>query len=292
METILDRLSPEHKKFSKKQVEIARFIRTHLDEVCFMPLKELAAAAGTTETTVLGFCRKIGFTSFLGFKRELQQYVGFYLAPNDKISQSLEKIESSNALFRTLVEAEDECLRETLRHLDQGGLERFVDELIRAECVHVFAHGTSTLIGDFFYMRLLQTGTRAAQPNILDDFQVANSVLHAGEGDVFLLIAFPAYAKETISLANYLRRRGRSYLCVTDSVSSPLICETCVPLLCQSAHPIFHNSPLAAIAAADIAVSLLVNQKREQFVQFDRAYKELFENSVSSPSKIVRYLEE
>ena len=89
MGNILDRLSPEYKKFSRKQEEIARFIRTHLDEACFMPLKELAAAAGTTETTILNFCRRIGFASFLEFKRELQQYVSFYLAPNAYIVISL-----------------------------------------------------------------------------------------------------------------------------------------------------------------------------------------------------------
>lgn len=288
MGTILDRLSPEQTTLSRKQAEIARFIRTHLDEACFMPLKELAAAAETTETTVLNFCRKIGFASFLEFKRELQQYVGFYLAPNDKVTQSLEKIGSSRELFRTLAETEGQCLQETLAHLDQGALERFVNELSRAECVHIFAHGTSTLIADFFYMRLLQTGTRAMLPNILDDFQVANSVLHAGEADVFLLITFPAYAKETVSLANYLRRRGRSYLCVTDSISSPVTSEVCVPLLCQSTHPIFHNSPLAAIALADIAASLLVNKNRDRFTVFDQSYKELFENSGISPSKMLR----
>ena len=291
MGNILDRLSPEYKKFSRKQEEIARFIRTHLDEACFMPLKELAAAAGTTETTILNFCRRIGFASFLEFKRELQQYVSFYLAPNDKVAQSLERIGPSSELFSTLVEAEGQCVRETLRLLDQGALERFAEELSRAECVQIFAHGTSTLIADFFSMRLLQTGTRAMKPDILDDFQVANSVLHAGARDVFLLISFPAYAKETVSLANYLHRQGRGSLCMTNSVSSPLICETCLPLLCQSAHPIFHNSPLAAIAMADIIASLLVSRDRERFIRFDQAYKELFENARITPSKILRNLE-
>ena len=82
-------IKSQYDHLSRTHRRIGDYVLNHADAVCFQSLKQTAAAAGTTEATVLKFCGQLGFTGFLHFKRELQGYVKQRMSPNETFSASL-----------------------------------------------------------------------------------------------------------------------------------------------------------------------------------------------------------
>lgn len=71
MEDILTLLSNSG-AFSKRQKKVAEYISANYDTAAFMTAEHLAKAANVSESTVVRFSAELGFDSFSGLRRSLQ----------------------------------------------------------------------------------------------------------------------------------------------------------------------------------------------------------------------------
>lgn len=71
MEDILTALS-DLDAFSKRQKKVAEYISANYDTAAFMTAEHLAKAANVSESTVVRFASELGFDSFSGLRRALQ----------------------------------------------------------------------------------------------------------------------------------------------------------------------------------------------------------------------------
>ncbi len=65
-------------------------------------------------------------------------------------------------------------------------------------------------------------------------------------GDVFTVIAFPRYQRESLLMAQEAKNIGCSIIAVTDGFSSPLAMQADVTFLSPFESPTYFNSPVAA----------------------------------------------
>ena len=61
--------------FTKKQTEIANFLVNNPGQVCYMSLSKLCEEANCSEVTMLNFCKKIGYKSFIDLKKDFRKYM-------------------------------------------------------------------------------------------------------------------------------------------------------------------------------------------------------------------------
>lgn len=71
MEDILASLG-ETRAFSKRQKKVAEYITANFDTAAFMTAEHLAKSANVSESTVVRFAGELGFDSFSGLRRALQ----------------------------------------------------------------------------------------------------------------------------------------------------------------------------------------------------------------------------
>lgn len=90
MEDILASLS-EMGAFSKRQKKVAEYISANFDAAAFMTAEHLAKAANVSESTVVRFAGELGFDSFSGLRRALQDVL------RSRIETQERRMEAENA---------------------------------------------------------------------------------------------------------------------------------------------------------------------------------------------------
>ena len=148
------RIRAHYGDMSRTQRRIADYFMEHADVACFQSLKEAAAAAHTTEATVLKFCGRIGCDGFLQFKRELQGYVKLLMSPNEKIGFRIRTVQDDRQLFERIIEMEKQCLELTYHSLPRAHLEAFIAAIRDARQVWVVGYRVSEPVAQYLTVRL------------------------------------------------------------------------------------------------------------------------------------------
>ena len=72
---IMMRIEETYPSMTKKQRQIADYMKENIDTMAFITLKELNKELGITEITILNTCKVLGFKSFNEMKYEVRKYI-------------------------------------------------------------------------------------------------------------------------------------------------------------------------------------------------------------------------
>lgn len=262
---IFPRIREHYEDMSRTQRRIADYFLEHADMACFQSLKEAAAAAQTTEATILKFCSRIGCDGYLHLKRELQEHVKLLMSPNEKIDFRIRTAQDNQQLLERIIETEKRCLELTYNYLAPANLEAFVTAIREARRVWVVGHRISEGIAQHMTVRLQQIGIQAAMVDIYSPYATEQAAIHAGPEDLFIVISFPYYAPQTRALVEYLGQAGIKMVSITDRYSSPIAAHSSAVLVCNSDHEMFYNTITAAVSLVSVVASCLVMTDPNRF---------------------------
>lgn len=278
---IFSRIRRQYEDMSRTQRRIADYFLEHADMACFQSLKEVAAAAHTTEATILKFCARIDCDGFLQFKRELQEYVKHLMSPNEKIGFRIRTAQDTRQLLERVIETEMRCLEQTYHYLVPEHLDAFVSAIQGAKRIWVVGHRISESIARYLAIRLQQVGIQADMVDIYNQYATEQVVVHADPEDLFVIISFPYYAPQVRALVEYLGPAGVRMVSITDRYSSPIAAYSSAVLVCNSDHELFYNTITAAVSLVSVVASCLVMRDPDRFEvyrsrleQFDKGFVE------------------
>lgn len=274
---ILERVRNQYETFGKVQRRIADYILEHPDEACFLSLKDFTKQVGVTEVTVLNFTKKIGLKNYLELKRDLQEYIQRWLAPNDKIKQAITSITEGENLYEKVIRNEKEVLTESYRFASIEDLKKAVLLMESSKRIYIAAHGVSRAVAAFLEQRLFFLGVDVYTVNVYDSRGTATILNGSSPEDLFFLITLPNYSEEVLSLADYLSSRKRPFIALTDRLSSPLCAGAAVSFACSTNDSIFFNTITAPISIVNlIASSYAIDsgyafvEKRERVIEIEK----------------------
>lgn len=282
---IFTKIREHYGEMSKTQRRIADYFLEHADVACFQSLKETAAAAQTTEATILKFCSRVGYDGFLQFKRELQEYIKLLMSPNEKIGFRIRTAQDNKHLLERVIETEKRCLDLTFNYLVPANLEAFVSAIQEAKRVWVVGHRVSEAVARYLVVRLQQVGIRAAEVDVQSLYEAEQVAVHADQDDLFIIISFPYYASQTRALVEYLGQAGIKMVCITDRYSSPVAAYSSAVLVCNSDHEVFYNSITAAVSLVSVIAAYLVMANPEHFENYRSRIERFDENFLENDRK-------
>ena len=82
---ILEQIRANYGSFSRPRQRISDFILNYPEQCCFLSLRSFAQQVGTTEVTVLNFCRGLGLGSYMDLKKALQDYLIVRVNAGDRL---------------------------------------------------------------------------------------------------------------------------------------------------------------------------------------------------------------
>ncbi len=243
--TPMERILSALPSLTKKQTKVANYLLEHFDEVTFFTLAELSTKCGVSEASIIRLTLALGYTGFSDMQRDLQGYIRSKISLSKRLDLVTNLGTDSRSIMRTVMQKEIEGLHRTMLGIDGENFERAVELLARAERIFMFGSRSSYSLIHFFALELQWIRDNVYALNTESpEFDVLSNLR---EGDVFFSISMPRYLRTTTKAMSLVHNNGHiPTIAITDSLTSPLMPYTTVPLLvdneifsyCDNAVPI------------------------------------------------------
>lgn len=241
---------------------VAREILANPEVVIHLSIGEVAAAAGTSASTVVRCCQRLGFRGFQHLKIALaQDGVG-----NQALGSSTAKKGSPHEILGRVLSSGARVLQDSLSTVEVREFEEAVKVLRRARRVLFVGVGTSAPLAQDAAYRFLTIGVRAEAPPDVHAQHVAARLLKPK--DVCLAVSHTGATRETVASVKSAHESGATTIAVTSFSRSPITKFTQVVLVAGGPEASFRleamTSRIAHLSVLDalfVAVALKT-QKR------------------------------
>ncbi|NGP44427.1 MurR/RpiR family transcriptional regulator [Bacillaceae bacterium SIJ1] len=203
--------------FTKTEVKAASYILDHPENVIYCSVTELAEKVNIGETTVLRFCRKLGFSGFQDFKLSLAQDL---VNPSRQLHDDVSMDDDVHTLSQKLIAAQGHNLQESVDLLSSAHVEAAIDTLITAKKVMFFGVGASGLTAQDAAHRFSRIGKECEVQQ--DSHFQAMAAAGLTKGDVAVGLSISGSTKDTVRHLELAREAGARIICLTSNAKSPI----------------------------------------------------------------------
>lgn len=184
-----------------------------------LTISELAAAASTSETTVLRFCRRLGLAGYPQLRLALAAEAASPRAREAPVSD-ISPDDTLDDVIHKVAYAEACAIEETAEQLDRRVLDEVARAVAGARSVAVYGHGASALVASDLQQKLHRIGILAAASGDPHLALVGAALLRPD--DVAIAFSHSGTTAETIEELTVAGGRGATTVAVTNFPLSPL----------------------------------------------------------------------
>ncbi len=222
------------------EMKVAKCVLADPTAVVTSSITDLAERAGTSEPTVIRFCRKLGLGGYMELRLNLardqpsSQYIFENICDDDSLAGIAGKV----------LNAHREAISNTLTRLNLDELEVAVKILKTARRIEFYGFGGSAVVARDAYHKFFRLGTPCA---VQDDshMQVMSAAL-LGEGDVVVVFSHTGSTKDIIDSARIARKAGAKVIGIIGSENSPLLKECDISLSVYSQEAALRLAPMTS----------------------------------------------
>lgn len=261
-ELAINRVRNMRANLSAAEERISEYILQNAMQETFLSISDLAFKAGVSEATIVRFCKKLGYSGFLEFKKAfLRERLQDYSAPPpyEEITPS----DSSSVVLKKIFTLMQESLGNSWEKIDTAAFGQAVERLAMADMLEMYAHGGSGYIAQNVVMTYQRLGIRCVA--ITDPFLHNVAIEKTSLRDVVLGISHTGATESVVKAMQRARERGIPTVGVTNYSDSPLAQNVDLLLLTSISSPVIMSdagvSRVAQLALLD-AIGVAVMQKR------------------------------
>lgn len=218
---------------TKTEQQVAEYFLSHQQDFSFHTLDRIAREAGTSTTTVIRFCRRLGFAGFKEFQEKLQDEIKYQINLPDRMRR-ISNTTSDSDLLEQVVQRNIQNIFQSFSDISSETLDNAVSRISAAKHVYTFGMRESYSLAHYAYTRL--TAIRN-DVHILDAGYngMIEAVLNLTPNDVCIVFLFHRYTNQTLRMLPLLQKQGVQIILITsapfDSVTS--FADVLLPCLVQ-----------------------------------------------------------
>ncbi|MET3196678.1 MurR/RpiR family transcriptional regulator [Bacillus sp. OAE603] len=225
--TILSKIENHMDRFTQAEKKIAIYIMEHAEMVPNLTTKDISNNTGSSEASVVRFCKTIGIGSFKAFKLALVRDLTV-AEMNINDFSVMEKKDSPYDLFNKVTYVNKAAIETTVSTLDKRELEKASDVIVKAKKVLFYGVGGSAVSAMDGAYKFTKLGYFSVMN--LDFHMMLSIVGHLEEGDVFIAISNSGQTKDVLELSRFAKKKGATILAITKLGKSPLFKEADIKL--------------------------------------------------------------
>lgn len=194
--------------FSKAEKRVAKYCIDNYANIGKHTLAQIAEKSGSGEATVLRFCSKLGFQSFIEFKEDISSEVSENIIfSNDSIALKIRM----NIL---------EYLDYIIKNLDVNELKKIADLIYKSDKIFCVGVGNSAIAAEACAMRFVRNGKNGLF--IKDAHFQSIYVNELNNNDVVLLFSISGESKDLIHIINLIKKKNIPIISCTSSILSSI----------------------------------------------------------------------
>lgn len=269
MKSVLLKLREYHNSLSPTEQSIAGYVSANAQEVVQYSIYQLAEQAFVSPSTIIRFCRHLGYQGYKDFHQSLIQELAIRhqtaeverkeITRWDSIDQIVEKVTYKNIM----------SLEETKNLLDIAILEQCVEQLCQCKTVLLFGIGSSLCVAEDAYLKFL----RLNKPCIINSDWHAQliSARNATSQDLGLVFSYSGETTEIISCMKALKENQTPIITITRYSASPVAELGDYNLYISSSESLFRNgamsSRISQLNVVDILYTAFASREYEYCIE-------------------------
>lgn len=270
-----------------KEKMIADVILNDPNKIPYLSVVELASLADSSYSSIVRFCKSIGYSGYSEFKMEMARY-----SDNLTASFHYEVDDSSDlpdSLGRRMLQTNCQSLTQAMEYLDYTKLDDACNALLQAQKVYLCGNANSGLIAASFQFHLKSIGI----PTFLatDHISMKQDTITMTPDSVLVAVSQSGYSKDTVEMARRAAQKGCTVITLTTCNVSPIMEFTAIPIVIpRTSYSMLENMYTTEITLQAVLNVLFVMldtrsnpERRNQYEQF---FRELVRESVTDLNKV------
>lgn len=276
-EDLLQRIEELLPTFSKSQKLIANYILSHYEKAAYMTALKLGNAVNVSESTVVRFAIELGFEGYPQLQRSLQSHIKNRLTTIQRMDVTRSRIGDLDPVEGVLSQDMDK-IRRTLEAVDRDSFENAVNTIADARRIYIQGAMSSGILASFMHYYLRLIFDKVTLIGSVATSEIYQQMIHIGEGDVFIGMSFPRYAKSTLNACKFAHDCGAQIIAITDSDNSPLAQYAHTTLCAFSDMVSFVDSLVAPMSLVNALIVAVSNRNRCRVEQTFRKLETLWDS--------------
>ncbi|MBQ3865402.1 MAG: MurR/RpiR family transcriptional regulator [Clostridia bacterium] len=274
---IVEEIRQNLAEMTRSERAVASFILANRREAAFATLEKIARTVGVSTTSVIRFCRRIGFSGYKAFQEAVRHDVGRTPDLPDKFRRALPLSREDQLLEETLRQTVA-CVETSFAEFRREDLARAVTWLKEAKRVFTFGMKESFAPAHYASTRFLSVRPEVWQLTEPGRGEV-EALFNLGRGDLCVVFLFRRYTRLTRSLLPAMRKRGARVILITDPPAGEVEDAADLILPCRVDAGGIKNSFAAPVALTDYLCGALAFARGEAALAHMRSTEALFRES-------------
>jgi DNA-binding MurR/RpiR family transcriptional regulator len=215
--------------FKPAERSIAQFVLDNPERVMQMSISEAARDIGVGESTVIRFCRAVGYKGYQEFKLRLAQDL---VEPVEYIHENISFADRTEDLAPKVFQTNVRAVEDTMKSLDPGMVEVAARALAGARRIDIYGVGYSSLTALDAKLKFARLGLVADSYG--DAHLQAMAAALLGRGDVAIGISHSGSTRDVVDALAAARKSGATTISITNFSPSPITRASDVVLLTAS----------------------------------------------------------
>ncbi len=263
-------------KFTQTENQISDYILNHTREVIDMPLETLAGNLYVSKSTIIRFCKKLGFRGHKELCVQLAREMNSFLVTGDSKENGgvpFGKEDSHENVAQNILALKFQALTDTFNDLDMKQIEEAAELIFTHKKVRIYAAMEEYPIALDFQMKLTAIGLDAKISQVFGGDVLQATAQEADS--IALLLSYTGKDRQLLQIAELLRKKLIPIILVTGPV------QNC---LAKNANVILHTSyaeetPKIGTFGSAVGIAFLMDVLYCYIFQhdFDRMYNHRME---------------
>jgi DNA-binding MurR/RpiR family transcriptional regulator len=215
--------------FKPAEKSVAQFVLANPELVMNMSVSEAARDIGVGESTVIRFCRSLGYKGYQEFKLRLAQDL---VEPVEFIHENITFNDTTADLAQKVFQTNIQAVANTMKALDPHMVEVAAKSLADTGRVDIYGVGYSSFTALDAKLKLVRLGLVADAYG--DAHLQAMAAASLRKGDVAIGISHSGSTKDVVDALTAARKSGASTISITNFSPSPITRASDVVLLTAS----------------------------------------------------------
>ena len=270
VDTIVSTIRKNYPDFTNKQKDIANFMLTNTEGMCFMTLKELSRNTGASEVTLLKFCKSLGCENYNDLKAAFRVHAAAVRKQEEFIDDSYGELSlpesgegEKNGLLWKFAADDKNNIQEFFGKMDPEEYIKAAEMICSAKNVIVCGRGVSLQLADYLITRLIINRVPCVRINTELNDDINNCIRLMNRDTLLIAISFPDYYFMTLELADHAKKRGVRVLGLTDLPTS-MLTPYCERTLCAGSRNRFYLNSLAAPVCMVNMLTIAIAMNRDE----------------------------
>jgi DNA-binding MurR/RpiR family transcriptional regulator len=265
-QNVLLSISSIYASMTKAEKKVADAVRANPEEAVLYTITDLSEKAGVGETSVIRFCRKLGFGGYHEFKLAIAQHV---VSEPKHLGGEVQEGDDAAVVLRKLTSRNARMIEDAGALVAASALEAAARALLSAKRIHIYGVGSSGMTAMDAYYSFMRIGLAADVQR--DGHIIAMSAALASEGEVVFGISTSGSTKDLVDTMRTAKENGATTVCLTSQGRSPITQYADIVLLAPAKESPFQGGSLstkiAQLHALDALTSFIAASQKERAIR-------------------------